>query len=99
MLNILAQTNGTVMLLSGAGGGALLTGVIYKIANRQFNKVLDHVDNTDIHVNKKNGYATKEKADRLETELLTLRQETNENIKSIHARIDDIFMALSELKK
>ena len=99
MINILAQTNGTLMVLGGAGGGALLTGIIYKIANRQLNKVLDHVDNNDIHISDKNGYVTTERGNHWEKELLCLRKETRDDIKGIHIRIDEILVRISELKQ
>ena len=85
MLNILAETS-TGMAIGG--GGLLGATVVALLVRRTGNKILDHVDNGEIHVRPNNGYISKEfcleRSENLEKELVEQRA----SITTIQLRID-----------
>jgi len=90
MFEILAQT-GTGLAIGGGGfAGAALVALLVR---RTGNKVLNHVDDLEIHVRPGNGYITKEmcleRSENLEEQLRTHRN----NITAIHKRIDVVINA------
>jgi len=87
MLNMLAQTTTDIIVggVTGMSGAA----VVALLVRRTIKKVLDHVENSNIHVNAKNGYVSKElcveRSEKLEEKI----DEQRESIGTIHRRLDD----------
>ncbi len=63
MIDILTQiANNNVEYLVG-GGGLTAMGIMVWITKRTLNKVMNHVENPDVHVDKKNGYVNRTMCD------------------------------------
>jgi len=94
MIDMLAQANNTAYFVGASG--LSMAGLIVWIVNRQVKKLINHADNSSVHVNPQNGYVQQSRCEERVKGMKESIDHQREDIVRIHRRIDVLGQSQTE---
>jgi len=84
--------------LAAAGGAAVTTTVLWALAKRKLQELLDHVSDTDIHVGE-NGYTLKSVCQERHEHLEQTMAAYHADLVRLHERMDELLREIRSLRR